>query len=271
MNKELLELKEKTHIAWDANAASWDALMADEGNDFVNVLCWPAILRLLDPQPGERILDAACGNGIYSRRIAASGAEVTAFDFSEELIRLAKERTPDFACISYSISDATDEPALLGSLGGFGTFDSALCNMALFDIADDGPLFQALSKLLKKGGTFVFSLAHPAFNNASAVHLAEQIDENGDVRTVYSVKVSRYMTPYHALGVAFLGQLEKQVYFERPMQYHLELGFRNGFVVDGFEERAFPPDHPATNLLGWGGNFSEFPPVVVVRLRLSQA
>jgi transposase InsO family protein len=50
---------------------------------------------------------------------------------------------------------------------------------------------------------------------------------------------------------------------------YLNLGFRNGFVLDGFEERAFPPDHPQSSPLGWGGRFSEIPPVLVARMRLS--
>jgi 2-polyprenyl-3-methyl-5-hydroxy-6-metoxy-1,4-benzoquinol methylase len=266
-NNELRKLNEETREAWNTNAAAWDARMADQGNDFVNVLCWPAIVRLLDPQPGQLILDAACGNGILSRRIAALGAEVVAFDFSAELIKLARLRTPSVPpSLTYHVLDAADEPALL-SLVGYG-FDSALCNMALFDISDVEPLFRNLPKLLKPGGIFVFSLTHPAFNNASAVHLAEQMDEEGEIRTIYSVKISRYMTPSTAHGVAVRGQTKPQVYFERPLQYYFNQGFQNGFVLDGFEERAFPPDHPHQFPLGWGGNFSEIPPVLVARMRL---
>ena len=88
------DLNDETRDAWDANARVWDAKMADEGNDFVKILQEPAIYRLLDVQPGQKILDAACGNGIFSRKLAALGAEVTAFDFSTELIRLAQERSP---------------------------------------------------------------------------------------------------------------------------------------------------------------------------------
>ena len=265
---EIRKANEETRGAWNTNAATWDARMADEGNDFVNVLCWPAIVRLLDPQPGQSILDAACGNGIFSRRIAALGPKVVAFDFSVELIKLARLRTPSSSSpLTYHILDATDEPALLSLVGH--AFDSALCNMALFDISDVEPLFRTLPKLLKPGGIFVFSLTHPAFNNASAVHMAEQMDDEGEIKTIYSVKISRYMTPYNALGVAVRGQTRPQVYFERPLQYYFNQGFRNGFVLDGFEERAFPTDHPHQFPLGWGGNFSEIPPVLVARMKLS--
>lgn len=255
----------ETRRAWDANAVFWDAKMG-EGNDFANVLCWPSIRTLLDPQPGQHILDVACGNGLFSRRLAELGAAVTAFDFSAELIKLARARTPSsFPLLAYHVVDATDESALLAL--GQAAFDSAVCNMALFDMADIGPLFCALPKLLKPGGMFVFTITHPAFNNQSAVHVAEEMDNEGAIKTVYSVKVSRYMNHYHARGLAIRGQPEPQLYFERPLQDYLNAGFQNGFVLDGFEERAFPPGTPQTNPLSWGGNFSEIPPVLVARMR----
>ncbi|MGI8770319.1 MAG: class I SAM-dependent methyltransferase [Acidobacteriaceae bacterium] len=34
------------------------------------------LLKLLQPQPGERILDLGCGDGVPTAVIAASGAEV---------------------------------------------------------------------------------------------------------------------------------------------------------------------------------------------------
>jgi len=258
---------EETRRAWDANAAFWDEKMGD-GNDFVNILQWPAILRLLDPQPGQRILDVATGNGLTARRLAALGAQVDAFDFSEELIRLAKARTQPDLHITFYVLDGTDEQAMLLTLSG-EKYASALCNMALFDMADIEPLFRVLPKLLKQGGQFVFSLTHPAFNNTSSVHVAEEMDVDGEIKSVYSVKVSRYMTPHQAHGAALRNQPRPQLYFERSLQYYLNLGFQNGFVLDGFEERAFPPDHPQGNPLSWGGKFSEIPPVLVARLRLS--
>ena len=99
------------------------------------------------------------------------------------------------------------------------------------------------------------------------MHTMEEFDD-GEIKTVYSVKISRYMTPYHAQGLALRNQPKPQMYFERPLQYYLNLGFQNGFVIDGFEERAFPPDAPQPSPLAWGGRFSEIPPALVVRMRM---
>jgi len=251
--------------AWDANAEHWDARMGDEGNDFFNVLCWPILASFLDVQPGQHILDIACGNGLTSRKLAQLSAQVTAFDFSSELIKLAEARPNPDSRIAYHNIDATDESALLAL--GERSFDSALCNMALFDMADIEPLFRVLPKLLKPNGTFVFSLMHPAFNNPSATLLAEEWDD-GQIQTRYAVKVPRYINQFQSQGLALRNQPKPQLYFHRPIKDYLNIAFQNGFVLDGFEERAFPPEHPQFATLGWGGKFSEIPPALIARMRL---
>jgi SAM-dependent methyltransferase len=239
-----------------------------EGNDFVEVLVWPPTVRLLAVRPGERVLDVACGNGLTCRRLAALGADVTGFDFSEEMIAHARRRTSEYVDrVRYLVLDATDVAALL-ALGERG-YDAALCNMALFDVAEIAPLMQALSRLLRPEGRFVFSVIHPCFNSAHVVHVGELEDIGGDIVTRYGVKVYSYMTPTIARGAAMHGQPEPQLYFHRPLQTLLGTMFDTGFILDGLEERAFPPDHPAgTSPLSWGGRFSEIPPVLVARARL---
>jgi 2-polyprenyl-3-methyl-5-hydroxy-6-metoxy-1,4-benzoquinol methylase len=258
---------EETRRAWNANAAFWDEQIG-EGNDFFKILEWPAVERLLNPCPGQAILDVACGNGLTSRRLAKRGVLVTALDFSAKMIQVARQKTNPGSRIRYRLVDATDAQALKRL--GRRSFDSALCNMALFDIAEVGPLFQTLPVLLKPGGTFVFSLTHPAFNNAASVHLVEEQTERGKVVTTYAIKTTRYMTPYQAHGVALLGQPRAQIYFERPLQYYFHFGFQNGFMVDGFEEMAFPPAQPQRRPAAWGGKYSEFPAVLVARMHLER-
>ena len=178
-------------LAWSTNAEFWDERMA-EGNDFFNVLVWPAVEKLLLPVAGDRLLDVACGNGLTSRRLAQAGASVTAFDFSEAMIDIARKRGP--SDIDYRIVDVTNRQALLDL--GVSVFDGALCNMALMDIADINPLMNALPLLLRPNGRFVFSVLHPCFNNPAIVQMRELEDREGALVTTYSVKISRYLTPY---------------------------------------------------------------------------
>lgn len=263
---DIKDANRETQEAWNVNADFWDERM-DEGNDFVEVLEWPAVERLLQLRPGERVLDIACGNGLTSRRMARMGAEVVAFDFAPQMIAHAKRRTsPEDGRITYLVLDATDEAALLAL--GEGQFDAALCNMGLFDMAEIRPLMRALARLLRPGGRFVFSAMHPCFNNPSVTHMGEMTDREGTMETLYSVKVFGYMTPKTARGLAIVGQPKPHLYFHRPLQDLLGAGFEAGLVMDGLEERAFDPSHPqGRSPLGWSGAYSEIPPVLVARLR----
>ena len=159
-NEDLQRANQETRDAWNENAAFWDERMG-EGNDFVQVLVWPATERLLELRPGERVLDVACGNGLTSRRLAEDGAHVVAIDSAEEMTRHARRRTVQHADrVRYLVLDATDEKGLLAL--GSGAFDAALCNMALFDMADIRPIMRALAHLLRPGGRPVFTVIHPA-------------------------------------------------------------------------------------------------------------
>ncbi|HEY4363975.1 MAG TPA: class I SAM-dependent methyltransferase [Bryobacteraceae bacterium] len=247
--------------AWEANAAFWDERMG-EGNDFFETLLWPAVERLLRPVAGERFLDIACGNGLTPRRLAKAGASVVAFDGSPAMIARARERA-GAGEIDYRVLDARDRGALLA----LGAFDGALCNMALMDMAEIGPLLGALPVLLKPGGRFVFSVVHPCFNNPSAIQMAEMEDLQGALVTTYSVKIARYATPFTQIGLAMEGQPVAHPYFHRPLGLLLAPALEAGLVLDGVEERAFPADKASGgNALSWR-NFSEIPAALVVRLR----
>jgi 2-polyprenyl-3-methyl-5-hydroxy-6-metoxy-1,4-benzoquinol methylase len=250
--------------AWNRNAEFWNERMG-EGNDFFNVLLWPAVEKLLRPQPGEQLLDVACGNGLTSRRLATAKARVTAFDGSAAMIAIAAGH-PSSLNIDYQVVDATDREALLGL--GAGAFDGALYNMALMDMAEIEPLMTALTVLLKPGGRFVFSVLHPCFNNPATVQMGELEDRNGNIVSTYSVKIARYKTPFTQVGLAMHGQPVPHPYFHRPLSLLLAPAFNAGLVLDGFEEQAFPPDNSGgTTPLSWNGRFSEIPAALIVRLR----
>jgi len=53
----------------------------------------PAVLAALGPVTGRKVLDAACGPGLYLRELMERGAEVTAFDASPVMVSLATQQT----------------------------------------------------------------------------------------------------------------------------------------------------------------------------------
>ena len=88
--------------------------------------------------------------------------------------------------------------------------------------------------------------------------MAEEWDD-GQIQTRSAVKVSRYINQFQAQGPALRHQPKPQLYFHRPLKDYLNSTFQTGFVLDAFDERAFPPEHPQFATLGWGGSSSEIP------------
>jgi 2-polyprenyl-3-methyl-5-hydroxy-6-metoxy-1,4-benzoquinol methylase len=265
-NMDAQHLNQESQAIWDANAEFWDNYMG-EGGSFQRVLIGPATERLLNLRPGERVLDMACGNGAFARRLAQLGARMVASDFSAKFIERAKARTTEHRDrIEYRQVDATDEAQLLAL--GVGQFDAAVCAMALMDMPVIAPLMNALRQLLKPGGRFVFSTMHPCFNSNNPVRVLEEADVAGDIRQTPFVKIGYYLTPQTYKGLGVIGQPAPQYYFHRSLTELLGAAFRAGWVIDALEEPAFPQAEGARRPLSWE-HFREIPPVLIVRLRLT--
>ncbi len=65
------------------------------------------VIERLEPGPGDRWLDLACGTGAIAELAAAAGAQVTGVDLAPALIETAKERAAEHALeIDYLVGDA---------------------------------------------------------------------------------------------------------------------------------------------------------------------
>jgi 2-polyprenyl-3-methyl-5-hydroxy-6-metoxy-1,4-benzoquinol methylase len=258
-------LNQGVRDTWNQNASFWDERMG-EGNAFHKTLIEPTQEHLLNVRAGQRILDLACGNGQFARRLARLGACVLGVDISERMIERARARTTELGDrIEFQILDCTRADLLL-SLGE-RQFDAAVCTMALMDMTAIQPLFTALARLLKAGGCFVFSVLHPCFNSGRVIQIREREDVAGQVVDRYAVRVSAYIHPLTHQGVAMIGQPVPQYYFHRPLSLLLQPAFEVGFALDGLAEPVF-----ASPAEGQGSLFeqvySEMPAALVARLRL---
>lgn len=249
---------------WDANAEAWDKRIGG-GGGWQSTIIAPMVEKMLNIQTGERVLDIACGNGIFSRRLAELGAYVVAADFSPKLIDFAKRRTTQHIDrITYHVADATDINQLL-ALGGQDRqiFDAAVCNNAIMDMPAIAPLFRAVAQLLKPNGRFVFSVMHPCFNGQSMSMQVELPDY--DEKPTYAIKVSAYLSAEATKGLAIREQPLQQYYWHRPLHLLLNSAFENGLVMDRIEEPKITAETSPTDAFAWA--HYDMPPLLFVRLR----
>ena len=247
--------------SWDALAGYWDERM-EAGETWQGHLIQPAVERVLALRPTERVVEIACGNGEFARRMAELGAVVLAVDFSEWMLARAKEHGGP---VEYRRADATREEELL-ALGDPRSFDAVVSNMAIMDMRSIEPMVSAAARLLRPAGRFVFSTLHPAFNSGNAVPTAELVYRDGDMRKVYSVKVSSYGKTSTEKGVAAAGQPVEQWYFHRPLTEILQPFFDHGFALDAMDEPLEDPERHTPGSPAYV--FTEIPGVLVARMRL---
>jgi ubiquinone/menaquinone biosynthesis C-methylase UbiE len=252
-------LHEEVRSAWNELSAFWDECM-EAGATWQRHLIQPSVERLLRLEPGERVLEIACGNGEFARRMNELGGQVLAVDFSEGMLERARARGGD---VEYRWADAMDEDALL-ALGEPMSFDAVVSNMAIMDMESIEPMVAASSRLLKPAGRFVFSTLHPAFNSGDVRPMVE-LDLEGGVTEVYSVKVSSYGESSSGKGVAIRGQPVEQWYFHRPLWMVLQPFFEKGFAVDGLEEPLVTPEQGKPGTPGYA--YTQVPGVLVARMR----
>ncbi|HEX2623675.1 MAG TPA: methyltransferase domain-containing protein [Sphingomicrobium sp.] len=123
------------------STSSWDAGDYARVGGFVPAL-GEAALALLDPQPGEQILDIGCGDGTLTLKIKEAGADVVGIDNSLSMIGAAKAKGLDAR-----LMDAAD-------LRFSEAFDAAFSNATLHWVLDKERAARAIWFALKPGARF---------------------------------------------------------------------------------------------------------------------
>lgn len=148
-----------------ASTSKWDAADYARVGGFVAEL-GGAALDLLDPLPGERILDVGCGEGTLTNRIIERGATVLGIDSSPEMIAAARERGVDALLLA-----AED-------MQFFAQFDAAFSNATLHWVLHKEQAARAIFRALKPGGRFAGEMG----GEGNLRKLREALDEELVIR-----------------------------------------------------------------------------------------
>lgn len=114
----------------------------------------PACLELLGDVRGLRVLDAACGPGLYAQALVEKGAEVVGCDISPRMVVLAKQQLPDVEFLQQDLNERL-------AWAAEASFDAALLALAIEHVDNRIGLLQELGRVLRPNGALVLSLQHP--------------------------------------------------------------------------------------------------------------
>ena len=124
----------------------------------------------LDLQPGARVLDLGCGNGMVGVSLARRGAQVTGVDRIGSLLAHAREQAGELP-VTFQCND------LRAVCFAQGSFDAVMLLdvVGLMGRADDESLVRRSAGWLKPGGRMMVDCPHPpeALSGTSAWDLPE--------------------------------------------------------------------------------------------------
>lgn len=141
----------------------WRADATDYARDaaFVPAL-GVAVLDLLDPQPGERVLDLGCGDGTLTVELAARGAAVVGVDVDASMVAAVRDRGLD--------ARLGDGQSFAGAVADATPFDAVFSNAALHWMPDAAAVARQVRAVLRPGGRFVAEFG--GFGNVAAIRSA---------------------------------------------------------------------------------------------------
>ena len=148
-------LEPRVELPTRAGYDRWAEIYDEEDNALI-LLEEPHVNRLLGDVAGLAVADIGCGTGRHALRLARAGAQVTAVDFSDAMLRRARAK-PGGEAVTFLQHDLA-EPLPLPA----GSFDRVLCGLVVDHIADLGRCFGELKRLCRPDGAVVVSVMHPA-------------------------------------------------------------------------------------------------------------
>lgn len=151
--------------AWSQISREAIEAFGEEGDFARQHLLTPHLLRLLGQLPGQRILDAGCGQGYLARLLARAGAHVTGVEPAPPLYDYCLEREHvEPLGITYIQADL----ARLDHAPD--TFDSVVASMVLMDIPDDAAALTACFQHTRAGGQVIIAISHPCFEDSDRAY-----------------------------------------------------------------------------------------------------
>ena len=142
------------------------------------------LMGIASLQPGERVLDVACGTGVVTRlaaeRVGATG-RVAALDVNPGMLAVGRAETPPHLAIEWH--EASAETMMLPD----EAFDVVLCQMGLQFVPNKLAALREMRRVLAAGGRAIVTVPGPkpplfaVMTDGLARHLGPEVASFGDL------------------------------------------------------------------------------------------
>lgn len=215
--------------------ADWYNKHLEKGDDTYHTkVIFPNILRMIGDVTGKKILDMACGQGIFAEQLRDKGGLVTGVDIGKELIKIAEEKSKTIKekgthKVIYHTASADDLFMLKNN-----SFDIVVCILALQNIENLQKTIEEARRTLVPNGVLYFVLNHPSFRNPKQTYWGYNEADDKQYR-----RVDEYMSESHVRIDMTPGSVQDKkftVSFHRPLQVYVKALSKNNLAVTRLEE-----------------------------------
>ena len=213
--------------SWEPLAQWYDGWVGKDGSKHHRHLAIPAVIELLEPQPGEQVLDIGAGTGVLAPFITQTGAQYTGVDASEKLLQFARQHHGQAG--QFIAGDARRLSALPTLHAA--QFEAAVFLLSIQDMDPLGEVLENTNWVLKPGGRVVLLMTHPCFRVPRQSGWGWDEDRKLQFR-----RVDRYLTPLPVPLKPYPGQTGVSRSFHRPLHEYVNTLAQHQLWVDHLSE-----------------------------------
>jgi SAM-dependent methyltransferase len=172
------EARQRSRDVWDAMAPGWQEQREELWSISRSVSEW--MVRRLDPQPGDTVLELAAGlgdTGLMAARLVGEAGRVIITDFAPEMVAGARQRAHELGVenAEFKLLDAERMDLETDSV------DGVLCRWAYMLMTNPATAFAETRRVLRPGGRLAFSVWAARERNPALSLVGRVLESQGHI------------------------------------------------------------------------------------------
>src|SRR5919106_573304 len=170
--------RQRSKATWDAVATGWDTQRGEIWESSRPVSEW--MIRRLDPQPRDTVLELAAGlgdTGLRAARLVGGSGRVIITDFAPEMIGAARRRAEEMGVENAEFRTLDAERMNLET----NSVDGVLCRWGYMLMIDPAAAFAETRRVLRPGGRLAFSVWAARERNPALSLVGRVLESQGHI------------------------------------------------------------------------------------------